>query len=304
MKRAIAVIILTIFCLAPATNASAGRQTGFVAPMQNLRAEAAAQGKFETEVGEAVVAAAQLAAPGEAGAPALAEAIGKKTILVAEDSKSQRIRLVKILEREGYNVIAAEDGREALKILESETRVNLIISGTNMPFLSGFDLAQQRPNKKVPFILVSSLLDNSADSNSNITRALEKGKDYEARLSAAVKRIIGMKRADLRAIKKRMLGGAAVVISPNSVEDPNRITQILEYLRPFKFRFKRIVSVPERDAEKEIDAIRSGGEEIVIILNDVWQLDHEIKSAAGSTMFIDISSQRPDKITRLVEEAL
>jgi DNA-binding NtrC family response regulator len=60
----------------------------------------------------------------------------KKTILVVDNGETIRETLVKILEREGYNVLTAEDGQAAIEVLK-EQKVNVILSDVCMPRMDG-----------------------------------------------------------------------------------------------------------------------------------------------------------------------
>ena len=60
----------------------------------------------------------------------------KKSILVVDNGETIRETLVKILEREGYNVLTAEDGQAAMEVLR-EHRVNVILSDVCMPRMDG-----------------------------------------------------------------------------------------------------------------------------------------------------------------------
>ena len=60
----------------------------------------------------------------------------KKTILVVDNGETIRETLVKILEREGYQVLTAEDGQAALEILK-EKPVHVILSDVCMPRMDG-----------------------------------------------------------------------------------------------------------------------------------------------------------------------
>ncbi len=70
-------------------------------------------------------------------------------ILIVDDEEMMRGLLEKILRREGYDVIAAEDGQQAVEILQKE-KVNLVISDMKMPRMNGFELLkhvkQEYPN--------------------------------------------------------------------------------------------------------------------------------------------------------------
>ena len=61
------------------------------------------------------------------------------TILIVDDELMMRKLLEKILTREGYKVLTAEDGQQALDIVKKE-KVNIIISDMKMPNMSGFEL--------------------------------------------------------------------------------------------------------------------------------------------------------------------
>ncbi len=63
----------------------------------------------------------------------------KITIMIVDDEEMMRNLLDKILSREGYNIIAANDGVHALEVL-NENHVDLIISDMKMPRMNGFEL--------------------------------------------------------------------------------------------------------------------------------------------------------------------
>jgi diguanylate cyclase (GGDEF)-like protein len=61
------------------------------------------------------------------------------TVLVIEDHPDQRELLAIVLQREGYRVVTAANGVEALEKLSSET-VNIALSDIMMPKMDGFEL--------------------------------------------------------------------------------------------------------------------------------------------------------------------
>ncbi|HSU51055.1 MAG TPA: response regulator transcription factor [Segetibacter sp.] len=80
-------------------------------------------------------------------------------ILVAEDEPLMLMAIEAKLKNEGFEVIGAQDGREALKILETTTP-DLIITDILMPYTSGLELisiVKSDPNKKLPIIVLSGL---------------------------------------------------------------------------------------------------------------------------------------------------
>lgn len=70
-----------------------------------------------------------------------------KTILAVDDER-HIVRLVQVnLERAGYRVVTAYDGREALERI-AEERPDMVVSDVMMPYIDGFELL--RTLKKNP----------------------------------------------------------------------------------------------------------------------------------------------------------
>ncbi len=68
---------------------------------------------------------------------------GTETILVAEDEPGVRKLVCETLERLGYTVLQAADGQEALRILEDQGPVHLLLTDVVMPVMGGRDLARR-----------------------------------------------------------------------------------------------------------------------------------------------------------------
>ena len=88
-----------------------------------------------------------------------------KTILVVEDEPSLASLLKMVLEEEGYQVITAGNGRDALTRLSTmpQLKPDLIISDIMMPFMDGrelYHIIKADPKyQKIPFILASAIID-------------------------------------------------------------------------------------------------------------------------------------------------
>ena len=81
------------------------------------------------------------------------------TVLVIEDHPDQRELLMIVLQKEGYRVIAAANGVEALEKLEKEP-VQIVLSDIMMPKMNGFELINKiRSNpafKNIYLILITA----------------------------------------------------------------------------------------------------------------------------------------------------
>ncbi|MBA7626877.1 Sensor kinase CckA [subsurface metagenome] len=82
---------------------------------------------------------------------------GNETILFVEDEGLVRSFGVRVLERLGYNVIAASDGEEAINLAsEHNGEIHLLLTDLVMPKIDGKELAKQlkaeRPNVKVLYV--------------------------------------------------------------------------------------------------------------------------------------------------------
>jgi CheY-like chemotaxis protein len=80
----------------------------------------------------------------------------KATILLVEDEELLRAGVQEVLEIQGYKVITAPDGQQALACLGAET-IDLIITDLVMPKMDGVDFVKQLREVKpdLPVIVVS-----------------------------------------------------------------------------------------------------------------------------------------------------
>lgn len=78
------------------------------------------------------------------------------TVLVVDDEQAIADIIKFNLEREGYEVLTAKDGRDALNTLE-ENSVNLVLLDVMMPEMDGFTcLKEIRKDSKVPVIMLTA----------------------------------------------------------------------------------------------------------------------------------------------------
>jgi len=64
-------------------------------------------------------------------------------ILVVDDEKEMREMIAEYLDGEGYCVVTAENGMDALQNQLASRQIDLVLSDINMPVMKGFDLLKQ-----------------------------------------------------------------------------------------------------------------------------------------------------------------
>lgn len=81
----------------------------------------------------------------------------KKKILIADDESRMRMLISDFLINEGYEVIEAVNGREAVDKFVEKPSIHLVILDIMMPVLNGFDACSQiRRISKVPIIMLTA----------------------------------------------------------------------------------------------------------------------------------------------------
>lgn len=84
----------------------------------------------------------------------------KKTVLIVDDARVMRQAGTMALTSEGFRVIEAENGRDALNKIQGE-RIDLVITDVNMPEMDGIELIRnlrQLPDFRfVPIIVLSTV---------------------------------------------------------------------------------------------------------------------------------------------------
>ena len=103
------------------------------------------------------------AAPAEAPAARTPEG-GPRTVLVVEDEPLVRGILVRMLAKEGFEVLAAEDGADALALLQRvqlDGRLGLVVTDLAMPGMGGRELAERlrKEGYRVPLLFISGYSD-------------------------------------------------------------------------------------------------------------------------------------------------
>lgn len=136
----------------------------------------------------------------------------KHKILVVEDEQDTADLLKRLLEREGFSVLHAKDGRQASTLIRTDRPPSLLLLDLVIPYVSGSELLRlirHHPDwKHTPVIVLS------ADSyEPDIQRALHAGatayvtkQKGSAGLLQAVKRILSAKSGQDQSVPKGSVG--------------------------------------------------------------------------------------------------
>jgi len=128
-------------------------------------------------------------------APAVAPPPRQVVVLLADDSKVVRVKTGRLLEKQGWRVLLAEDGAAALQLLETAVP-DLLITDVEMPGLDGFELTRRvraHPRYgRLPVIMITSSDERHRAEARTAGVNLLLGKPYaEEALLAEVQALLG-----------------------------------------------------------------------------------------------------------------
>ena len=119
----------------------------------------------------------------------------QQTVLVVEDEESYVDALTLGLKREGFRVIAARDGAEALVLFDA-MRPDIVLLDLMLPKLSGVDVCREiRAKSKVPIIMLTA-----KTSEIDTVVGLEIGADDYIAKPYRIREVIARMRAVLRRV--------------------------------------------------------------------------------------------------------
>ena len=197
-------------------------------------------------------------------------------ILVAEDEDPLRELLKISLQKIGYKVITARNGREARQLFETH-EIDLVLLDVMMPEIDGFALcAELRQQSDVPIVMLSAL--NRPD---DIVYGFSLGaddyickpftfRDFEVRLQAILRRVSwATERAEPRVI-------AFHDVLLNDEMHQVKVREKTVHLTPTEYQLLRhLMSVPDRPVSKND------------LFQTVWGYD-----LAGGTNLVEVAVRR------------
>jgi len=163
-----------------------------------------------------------------------------RKILVVDDEKKIVEILKAYLEKEGYQVITAYDGRSALELARSRSP-DLIILDLMLPEVSGWDVCRElRQRSEVPVIMLTA-----RDDTTDKIVGLELGADDYVTKPFDPKEIISRVRAVLRRSEGKSVVKAVLNVGDISIDTEKRLVRrgdINIELTPIEFEILRTLA--------------------------------------------------------------
>jgi DNA-binding response OmpR family regulator len=149
--------------------------------------------------------------------------MAKPHILVVDDEASVRDVVKRYLEREGFVVSTATTGPEALRVIDTEREIKLVVLDVMLPGLDGIEIVRRvRSDNAVPIIMLSARTDET-----DRVLGLESGADDYVPKPFSPRELISRVRAVLRrapksgdadVVKEKPLEVHGITLDPNTRE--------------------------------------------------------------------------------------
>jgi two-component system response regulator HydG len=251
-------------------------------------------------------------------------------VLVVDDDDSNRVTMERILKREGYEVLHAASGKEALEILR-DAPVDLVLTDLKMPGMSGIDLLKAsrmvEPDVEVLVMTAYGTVETAVEAMkegaydfvskplkrmellASVRKALEKralsveNRHLRERLAAVgdgemIGRSQGM-RALLDEVEQVAPSDATVLLTGESGTGKSRLARLLH--RMSRRKEARLVTVncaaiPENLLESELFGYEKGA-----FTGAVARKEGRFDMARGGTLFLDeVTEMKPAVQVRLL----
>ena len=205
-------------------------------------------------------------------------------ILVVEDEESLADSVRYNLEREGFSVSVAGDGRRALEAFRSDPP-SLVILDLMLPEMSGLDVCRTlRSESDVPIIVVTA-----KDSEADKVSGLELGADDYVTKPFSMRELISRVRANLRRVRTPAAAVPAdeVLVGGPTTMDVGRHEVTVR---------KEPVALPPKEFELLEAFLRRKGRLLTrdFLIEEVWGVDYY-----GDTRTLDVHVKR---LRRKLEE--
>jgi sigma-B regulation protein RsbU (phosphoserine phosphatase) len=123
-----------------------------------------------------------------------------KSILLVDDSKTVLLYMTSALQKQGYEVIAVEDGESALEVLTHRTDIQFVLSDLMMPGISGIELCRELKSSAFSRYIFFVLLSSRNDQES-IIKGMDAGADDFVDKKTSVSELQARIRAGFRTLE-------------------------------------------------------------------------------------------------------
>jgi DNA-binding NarL/FixJ family response regulator len=220
-------------------------------------------------------------------------------ILVAEDDPGIRLAVCDYLELSGYSAIAAENGVEALSLLESY-RPHLIVADIKMPLKDGYELVKQVRNRPEFRLLPVIFLTERGSTEERI-------RGYKAGCDLYLPKPFEMD--ELGAVIRNLLERSQIVQSEIvqseirfSSEDPKRTSE--PAAKPSRSLFPQPLNVDLTNREQEVLQLLATGLSNVDIGNQMHLSPRTIEKYVSSLLRKTETNNRAELVRFAMEHHL
>ncbi len=99
----------------------------------------------------------------------------KLTVLLVDDEVSQLLLLRMLLERQGYKVVTAMNGKEAISLLRKHPDIRLVVTDLDMPVMDGYEFIRNMRTEQNRYVYIIVLTSN--EDKTSVVKALNYGAD-------------------------------------------------------------------------------------------------------------------------------
>jgi two-component system alkaline phosphatase synthesis response regulator PhoP len=174
-----------------------------------------------------------------------------KTILVVDDKASVRTLVQEYLTAEGFRVVTADNGRNALFAARQE-KPDLILLDIMMPEMDGYEFVRvYRKERDTPIILLTARLEET-----DKVLGLELGADDYVTKPFGMRELVARIRAVLRRSGQEALPAEVLRVADITLDKSNRLVQVGDrsvHLTPSEFDLlAALMSAPGRVFSRDI----------------------------------------------------